>query len=83
MEIRVFVLSNRTVTNVNLYWRSLGEGSFQKVPALHQARQAYRVHLPSQPQGCVEYYIEAIQVNNQLIHWPSTAPSTTQTVVVW
>jgi len=38
---------------------------------------------PAQPQGAVEYYLEAVLADGQEILWPATAPSTRQTVVAW
>ena len=51
--------------------------------ATHRARQAYRVALPAQSQGTVEYYLEAVLEDGQKVRWPATAPSINQTVVVW
>jgi hypothetical protein len=82
-EIRAFVLSSAQCTGVDLYWRSLGEGAFQKVAARHRARQAYRAQLPAQSQGTLEYYLEAVLENGQKLLWPATAPSLNQTVIVW
>ena len=82
-EIRAFVLSGARCSGVNLYWRSLGHGSFKKLPATHRARQAYRVELPAQSRGTVEYYLEAALDDGQKVRWPATAPSINQTVVVW
>ncbi|MCY3018274.1 MAG: GDSL-type esterase/lipase family protein [Planctomycetota bacterium] len=82
-EIRAFVLSGPKCAGLNLYWRGLGEGAFKKVEAGHRARQAYRVALPAQSQGTVEYYLEAVLDNGQKVLWPATAPSMNQTVVVW
>ena len=82
-EIRAFVLSSTKCTGLNLYWRPMGEGSFKKVVATHRARQAYRVTLPAQPQGSVEYCLEAILDNGQKVLWPATAPAVKQTSVVW
>gem|GEM_PF-104222 len=82
-EIRVFVLSHQKSVGVNLYWRSLGEGAFQKTIAALRNRQAYRVILPVQSQGAVEYYLEAVLDDGRKILWPSTAPSINQTLVVW
>lgn len=83
LEIRAFVLAGSKCAGVNLYWRTLGEGTFKKVVATHRARQAYRVALPAQSDGAVEYYLEATLDDNQKILWPATAPSINQTVVAW
>jgi hypothetical protein len=82
-EIRAFVLSGAKCSGVNLYWRPLGEGSFKKLPATHRARQAYRVGLPAQSRGTVEYYLEAALDDGKKARWPATAPSINQTVIVW
>jgi hypothetical protein len=82
-EIRAFVLSGAKSIEVNLYWRSLGEGRFKKSAATHRARQAYRVALPARSQGAAEYYLEAALEDGQKLLWPATAPSINQTVIVW
>ena len=82
-EIRAFVLAFPKSTGVNLYWRSLGDGAFRKVVATHRTRQAYRVTLPAQSPGTVEYYLEAVLDDGQKVLWPATAPSINQTMVVW
>lgn len=82
-EIRAFTLSQSKCAEMNLYWRALGEGAFKKVVAEHRARQAYRVALPAQSEGAVEYYLEAVLEDGQKILWPSTAPSMNQTLVAW
>jgi hypothetical protein len=82
-EIRAFVLSDAKCSGVNLYWRSLGVGLFERLVATHRARQAYRAALPAQSRGTVEYYLEAALDDGQKVRWPATAPSINQTVVVW
>jgi hypothetical protein len=82
-EIRAFVLSAAKCAEMNLYWRSLGEGRFKKLVATHRARQAYRAALPVLSQGTMEYYLEAALENGQKVRWPATAPSINQTVIVW
>ncbi|MCX6880230.1 MAG: hypothetical protein NTW21_41465 [Verrucomicrobia bacterium] len=83
LEIRAFVLANSKCDRVTLYCRPLGEGAFQPVPAVHRARQAYRVALPAQSQGTLEYFLEAVLDGGRKVRWPTTAPSINQTVVVW
>jgi hypothetical protein len=82
-EIRAFVLADLKPAAVELYWRSIGAGAFQKVAATHRARHAYRVTLPAQTLGAVEYYLEATMDDGRKIHWPCTAPLLNQTVVAW
>jgi hypothetical protein len=83
LEIRPFVLSANACTEVQLYWRFLGERTFSKIPATHRARQAYRVTLPTGTDGTVEYFLEATLDNGQKAVYPATAPSVNQTVVIW
>jgi hypothetical protein len=80
-EIRAFVLSAEKCNGVNLYWRPLGSGAFQKVAATHRTRQAYRVNLPTNAAATVEYYLEAVLADGQKAVWPVTAPALNQTVV--
>ncbi|HPO14168.1 MAG TPA: hypothetical protein PLI09_12045 [Candidatus Hydrogenedentes bacterium] len=82
-EIRAFVLSAQKCTNINLFWRPLGKGGYSKIEATHRARQAYRVSLPAQPEGAVEYYLEAALDDGQSVLWPATAPKMNQTTVAW
>jgi len=82
-EIRAFVLSGAKPIGLNLYCRSLGEGTFTKVAATHRSRHAYRVALPARSQGAVEYYLEAVLNDGQKVLWPARAPSVNQTAVVW
>lgn len=83
-ELRPFVLSDVPCSSVNLNWRALGAKEFEKVPATHRARQAYRVSLPAQAQGStVEYYLEATLNDGRTVRWPETAPAINQTVLAW
>lgn len=82
-EIRTFVLSGPKCTGLNLHWRPMGEGAFQKLAAAHQARQAFRATLPAQSQATLEYDLEAVLGDGQKVLWPATAPSVRQTVIVW
>jgi hypothetical protein len=82
-EIRFFVLSGSECAGANLYWRSLGNGAFKKIVAIHKSRQAYQVTLPAQAEGAMEYYLEAAWNGGRKILWPVTAPAMNQTVVVW
>jgi len=82
-EIRAFLLSDQKSAVVNLYWRPLGKGSFRRVAAAHRARQAYRVTLPAQSPGTVEYYLEAKLENGHKVLWPATAPALNKTAIAW
>lgn len=82
-EIRAFVLSDEKCTGVNLYWRPLGDGQFKQLAATNRARQAYRASLPALSKGAVEYYLEAVLEGGEKVPWPATAPSITQTAIMW
>ena len=83
-ELRPFVLSDTSCSEVALHWRPIGAKAFAKVPATHRARQAYRVWLPAQAQGSlVEYYLEATLKDGRTLRWPATAPAMNQTVLAW
>lgn len=82
-EIRAFVLSDEPCAEVHLYWRVLGAARFETLPATHRARQAYRVSLPAQSSGCLEYYLEATLKDGRTLRWPATAPAVNQTLLVW
>ena len=83
MEMRSFVLADSKCDRVTLYYRPLGEGAFKPLPATHRSRQAFRVALPAQAGGTLEYYLEAELVGGRKLRWPASAPSINQTVVVW
>lgn len=82
-EVRAFVLSAPRCVGLTLHYRPLGQGAFKQVVATHRARQAYRVALPAQAQGALEYYLEARLDDGHDLRWPVTAPAINQTVVVW
>jgi hypothetical protein len=82
-EIRPFVLSQEGCKGVSLYWRPLGQGSFNRVEATYRARHAYRVNLPVSAVGGVEYYLEASLADGKKIRYPATAPEINSTVVFW
>jgi hypothetical protein len=83
LEVRPFVLSTPKCTGVTLHWRYLGEHAFKNVAATQRARQAYRVDLPTDTGGTVEYYLEAAFEDGTNVVHPATAPSMNQTVIVW
>jgi hypothetical protein len=83
LEIRAFVLSASKCAGVSLYWRPIGKDRFKKGLSIHQARQAFRTSLPAQPEGTVEYYLEAVMEDGSRAIWPAGAPKRCQTVIAW
>lgn len=82
-EIRAFVLAEPKCREVKLLWRPLGQGEYRQIPATHRARNAYRVELPPQAPGAVEYFLEATLEDGGKVRWPATAPGVGQTAVAW
>ncbi len=65
-----------------LWWRSLGEGDFRRVPLSHIARAVYRAEIPGvQLPGIVEYYVEA-RDSTRAMCYPAPAPTFGLTTVV-
>ncbi len=50
------------------------------VPAAHIARAVYKVELPVEKES-VEYYIQAVFDDDEILMWPPSAPSINHTVV--
>ena len=74
------VLIMDSPTSATLRYRSLGDGSYTKIPLTHVARSVYTVMIPAQTDD-FEYYIEAqTPIGNAM--YPVSAPSINQTVVV-
>jgi hypothetical protein len=78
LPLKVLIMENPT--SANLYYRSLGSGSYSSIPLSHVARGVYVVTIPSQADD-FEYYIDAqTPIGNAT--FPVTAPTINQTVVV-
>ncbi len=67
---------------VDLYWRPLGEGEFNRVAMRRLPRGGYIVTLPAADlTGDLEYYVEA-KDSRATLKFPATAPQRNQSVVV-
>ncbi|MCY2950690.1 MAG: malectin domain-containing carbohydrate-binding protein [Planctomycetota bacterium] len=84
LQLRVLLLSQQPPTDANLFWRTMGHGSFTKIPLTHIARGIYNVAIPTDtPQITgIEYYIEATAPDKQKAIFPASAPRISQTVIV-
>jgi hypothetical protein len=68
-----------------LSWRRLGEqgSAFAAIPLSHVARGVWTVTLPPvATRSDFEYFVQVSTGNNQVLHFPCTAPEMNQTVVV-
>jgi hypothetical protein len=80
LDLKVIVLSAQKPDEVNLYWRKMGQGAFEKMPVTHTARGVYRVQLPPLTDD-IEYYVQA-RVAGKGFVFPATAPDINQTVIL-
>ncbi len=84
LQVRALLLSPEEEHQMTLYWRPLGESSFQTKSFEHVARHVYQTTLPASDFGNAdfEYYILAKSGDTEL-KFPVTAPALNQSVVVW
>jgi len=80
LSLKVLVLAQGRPESVAIYWREMGRGAFRAVPLENVARGVYRLTLPA-PAAGIEYYLEA-NADGQVVHFPATAPTLNQTVIV-
>jgi len=83
LNLKVIVLSEKSVKGVTLFWRHLGEKKYIKIPFDHNARGVYNTILASSEikNMDIEYYVEAIAGNDKL-YFPATAKNINQSVVI-
>lgn len=82
LTVRAIVLDTALPRSVSLFWRSLGNGSFNKLNLRNIGRATCQVELPA-AEVSYEYYIAAEANDGRNLVWPATAPRLCQTVVVW
>jgi hypothetical protein len=83
LKLKLIVLDREKVRQSPiLYWRPMGKGEFQAVPATHKARGVYEVAFPiAATNDDLEYYVQADLPTGKL-QYPATAPGLNQTVIV-
>ncbi len=81
LSIRVLAPDSKPVKSVVLYWRHMGQGRYQAVPANHVGQAVYQVQLPP-AFADIEYYLRAETASGSKLTWPATAPELCQTVIV-
>ena len=83
LKIKVIILSQRPTENAALYWRIMGEGTYNRIALKHIARGVYSVIIPARKiKNDLEYYIRVSSNDNQQATFPATAPDINQTIVV-
>ena len=80
-KLRVIILAKGQPASAELYWRPIGPGRFTAVPLLKVGRGVWNVTL-DKPGSDFEYYVR-VAVDDQVVHFPATAPELNQTVVVY
>ncbi|RPJ52040.1 MAG: hypothetical protein EHM23_33380 [Acidobacteria bacterium] len=81
LSIRVLAPDRKPAKAVVLYWRPMGQGGFESVPASRLGGAVYRVSLPPASTD-IEYYLQAETATGGTLKWPATAPELCQTVIV-
>lgn len=81
LQLKVLVVDNQAAKRINLFWRPLGRGEYQKAKIEHVNRGVYSVILPKMTSD-FEYYISAKVSSGKQLVWPATAPQRNQSVLV-
>jgi hypothetical protein len=83
LKLKVIVLAADPPKDAALYWRSMGKGSYTRIPLTHVARGVYSVRIPAgRIKTDLEYYIKAGASDGPEATFPAAAPNVTQTVVI-
>jgi hypothetical protein len=84
LALKVIVLSQKPPSQINLYWRTVGDQGFSRVPVGHIARGIYSALVPPVASSikAIEYYVEAVPQQGKPVLFPVTAPEICQTVVI-
>jgi len=83
LQLKVIILAAASPKDASLYFRSIGKGSYDKIPLTHIASSVYSARIPaSQIETDLEYYIEVNTTDGQECTFPATAPDINQTVVI-
>lgn len=83
LRLKVIAVGAKVPGKGSVYWRSLGKGTFEKVPLEHIARGVYSARIPAAQiaNNDIEYYVQA-SVGANTVRFPATAPVLCHTVVV-
>jgi hypothetical protein len=83
LKLKVIILSQNIPKDAALYWRSMGKGTYNRIPLKHIARGVYSVMIPAkQIKNDLEYYVKVSSTNGPQITFPASAPHINQTIIV-
>jgi hypothetical protein len=83
LKLKVIILSQNRTEDAALYWRAMGNGTYNRIPLKHIARRVYSVTIPAnQIKDDFEYYIRASSTVGQQTTFPASAPIINQTIIV-
>jgi hypothetical protein len=85
LYLKVRVLSRQKVKDVKLYWKELGERDFNNAGFRNIGRNVFEITLDKSSinNRDLEYYIEGILNNDEMIKYPATAGTLNQTVIIF
>lgn len=85
LYLKVRVLSRNKVKSLKLYWKELGEKIYKSDDFRNIARDVFEVSLDkfSINHHDLEYYVEAILDNDEIIQYPATAGKINQTIIIF
>jgi len=78
---QAIILDRSSPSAVAVHWRRLAKGAHRRIELRNIGRATLEAKLPP-ASGSFEYHITAQSSTGKLV-WPTTAPTTSQTVVVW
>lgn len=83
-KIKAIVLSESKTNNVDLYWRHLGEQSFNKVRFTNDGRAVYSAFISEKEflSDGFEYYIEA-KTETETMTYPANSINNCMTLIIW
>jgi hypothetical protein len=84
LSLKVIFLDRQPPRGLTLYHRPMGRGEFRPLALTHLARGVYRATLPAPGPDVValEYFLRADTHAGKIVHFPATAPTINQTVVI-
>ncbi len=82
LRIKAMVLDKGLPQVLEVCWRPLGKGTYNRIRMRSIGRATYEAKLPS-AESSFEYYIDMKTVDGGRLVWPASAPEISQTVVMW
>ncbi len=85
LYLKVRVLSAKKVKSVKLYWKEMGGENFKSADIRNMDRNVFEITLEKSVinNQDLEYNVEAILENDEIIQYPATAGTINQTVVIF